>query len=190
MEEDIKQIKEMGVEGVVVGCLDERGLLDHAILRRLLLAAEGMYVGFHRAIDASSNWRSVLFDLFHCFPQVRQVLSSGGQQTAWEGRNVLRSQRILSDCWFRCLSPRHPRVFPLSIVAAAGITPQIISPLFRHSNIDQFHGSFRSPLARSDRVDDETDNHVRMGVSDRGPLLVADQRLIEEASTLLSTLSL
>jgi len=183
MEEDIKQTRQMGVDGVVVGCLDERGLLDHVILKRLLSAAEGMYVGFHRAIDASSNWRSVLFDLFHSFPQVRQVLSSGGQQTAWEGRNVLRSQRILSDCWFRCLPPQHPRLSPLSIVAAAGITPQIISPLFRHSNVDQFHGSFRSPLTSSDRVEGETDSHFGMGASDQGPLLVADRMLITEAST-------
>ena len=51
MLEDIRVCRELGVDGVVIGCLNADGTLDMDANRRLVEAAEGMSVTFHRAFD-------------------------------------------------------------------------------------------------------------------------------------------
>ena len=57
MEEDIRLCRELGVDGVVIGCLTEDGEVDMEANRRLVELAKGdselkpMSVTFHRAFD-------------------------------------------------------------------------------------------------------------------------------------------
>ena len=51
MEEDIRMAREAGADGVVFGCLTPDGELDMPVMQRLMKAAEGMSVTFHRAFD-------------------------------------------------------------------------------------------------------------------------------------------
>ena len=51
MEEDIRMARQAGADGVVFGCLTPEGELDMPAMERLMKAAEGMAVTFHRAFD-------------------------------------------------------------------------------------------------------------------------------------------
>lgn len=51
MKAQIRALKEAGVEGVVIGVLDEDGNLDIPKMRELLQEADNMSVTLHRAFD-------------------------------------------------------------------------------------------------------------------------------------------
>ena len=51
MDEDIRVCKELGADGVVFGCLTQEARVDVEACRRLMRAAKGMSVTFHRAFD-------------------------------------------------------------------------------------------------------------------------------------------
>ena len=57
---DIAAARSAGLQGVVVGLLDEGGRVPAAQLQQLVEAAGPLGVTFHRAIDLSSNWRADL----------------------------------------------------------------------------------------------------------------------------------
>lgn len=88
MEDDILTAKELGADGVVFGCLDKDGNIDIESMRRLMNAAKGMSVTFHRAFD-------VCKDPFEALEQIIQlgcdrILTSGQKQTAEEGIPLIR----------------------------------------------------------------------------------------------------
>ena len=80
MEEDIRICKQLGVDGVVIGCLNADGTLDMDANRRLVEAAEGMSVTFHRAFDRCNNPHEALCQLIKL--GIDRVLTSGQQPTA------------------------------------------------------------------------------------------------------------
>ena len=51
MEQDIRTCKQLGVDGVVIGALTADGDIDTELCKRLIAAADGMSVTFHRAFD-------------------------------------------------------------------------------------------------------------------------------------------
>ncbi len=57
MLQDIAAARAAGLQGVVVGLLDEQGRVPAAKLTQLVEAAGPLGVTFHRAIDLSSDWR-------------------------------------------------------------------------------------------------------------------------------------
>jgi len=78
-----------GVEvGFVVGALTADGLVDTALLRRLVAACGPAPVTFHRAFDTLPDLPAALEVLIGC--GVRRVLTSGGAGSAREGADTLR----------------------------------------------------------------------------------------------------
>ncbi|MFD0826898.1 copper homeostasis protein CutC [Neobacillus sp. M.A.Huq-85] len=51
MREDLVHLKQLGTDGVVLGCLDESGWIDEAAILTLLESAKGLDVTFHMAFD-------------------------------------------------------------------------------------------------------------------------------------------
>ena len=51
MLEDIANARRLGADGVVLGCLTTDGTVDLPLMGRLMKAAQGMSVTFHRAFD-------------------------------------------------------------------------------------------------------------------------------------------
>lgn len=74
--------------GFVVGALTPDGEVDVPALRRLLDAAEGAPVTFHRAIDSTRDLHASAEALAGL--GVDRVLSAGGRRTALEGAPALR----------------------------------------------------------------------------------------------------
>ena len=52
---DIRMARELGADGIVVGCLTADGAVDKPLLRHFVEAAEGLPVTFHRAIDVCQD---------------------------------------------------------------------------------------------------------------------------------------
>ena len=89
MEEDIRLCRELGVDGVVIGCLTEDGEVDMEANRRLVELAKGdselkpMSVTFHRAFDRAANPQKALEDIISL--GCDRILTSGQQPKAVEG---------------------------------------------------------------------------------------------------------
>lgn len=60
MEREIRRFREMGIDGVVFGCLTQEGNVDETALRHLVAAAKPLSVTFHRAFDSVSNRKEAL----------------------------------------------------------------------------------------------------------------------------------
>jgi len=87
MEADVAMLRELGVAGVVVGCLLPDGTIDEARMTALVKAAGPLAVTCHRAFDMTRNPAEALEALIRC--GVGRVLTSGQRDTAVEGADLL-----------------------------------------------------------------------------------------------------
>lgn len=87
MERDIKAARPLA-DGIVVGALTPQGDIDFVATERLVRAAEGLPVTFHRAFDVCRNPFVGLEQLIRL--GCRRVLTSGQQPTALQGVSLLR----------------------------------------------------------------------------------------------------
>jgi copper homeostasis protein len=83
MEEDIRTCRRLGADGVVIGALTAEGDIDTAACRRLIEAADGMSITFHRAFDMCRDPRKALEELIAL--GCHRVLTSGQLPTAEAG---------------------------------------------------------------------------------------------------------
>ena len=88
MIHDIQLCKKLGVDGVVIGALTADGDIDTALCRRLIAAADGMSVTFHRAFDMCRDPRQALEELIAL--GCDRVLTSGQATTAETGIPLLK----------------------------------------------------------------------------------------------------
>lgn len=88
MEQDIRTCKQLGADGVVIGALTAEGNIDTALCRRLIAAAEGMNITFHRAFDMCRNPHEALEELIAI--GCNRVLTSGQAATADAGLPLLK----------------------------------------------------------------------------------------------------
>lgn len=95
METDIAAARDLGANGVVFGALDDQGNVDRRTLDRLLAAAAGLDVTFHRAFDVAADAGGALDTLIDA--GVPRVLTSGLAPTAPEGVAVIRSLIARAD---------------------------------------------------------------------------------------------
>ncbi|WP_315920031.1 copper homeostasis protein CutC [Mesorhizobium sp. SP-1A] len=84
---DVKALRELGVAGVVVGCLTEDGAIDEQRMTALVEAAGPLAVTCHRAFDMTRDPAEALEALVRC--GVGRVLTSGQRDTAVEGVELL-----------------------------------------------------------------------------------------------------
>ncbi len=86
MEAEIEFFKQSGVTGVVFWLLTDKGKIDVENTRRLAKLAFPLEVTFHKAIDYSTDvMRS--FQELNAIDGITRVLTSGGMDTAWNGRS-------------------------------------------------------------------------------------------------------
>lgn len=87
MLNDIKLIKNLGFAGVVFGALNQFGQLDISNLTKLLTAAEGLSLTFHRAFDVCQDPLNTLKQLEDL--GFNRILTSGQKATAIDGIPLL-----------------------------------------------------------------------------------------------------
>jgi copper homeostasis protein len=85
---DVKACREMGVKGVVFGCLTPDARYDEARMRQLVAAAGPMSTTSHRAFDMTRDLAEAVAALVRC--GVERVLTSGQRDTAVAGLEQLK----------------------------------------------------------------------------------------------------
>lgn len=88
MEQDIRTCKQLGVDGVVIGALTPDGDIDTVLCKRLIAAAKGMSITFHRAFDMCRDPKKALEELIAM--GCDRVLTSGQAVTAEAGIPLLK----------------------------------------------------------------------------------------------------
>ncbi len=85
---DIELCKQLGVHGVVFGCLTSEGDIDVPLMRRLIEAAKPLSVTCHRAFDVCRDPFAALEQLIEL--GCDRILTSGQQSTAEKGIPLLK----------------------------------------------------------------------------------------------------
>jgi len=126
MEAEIEFFKQAGVEGLVFGLLTVEGSIDIENTARLAKLAYPLKVTFHKAIDYSA-------DVLKSFQEINQidgissVLTSGGMDTAWNGRFLLKEMHDLPDR-------------RISLIAAGKVLPENRDQIAEFTGITELHG--------------------------------------------------
>jgi len=124
MVEDVKALAEMGVAGVVFGCLTADGRIDEARTRALVEAAGGMATTFHRAFDMTRDFREAVETLARI--GIDRVLTSGQRDTAIDGLEVLCATVAAANG-------------RLKVMACGGLDAGNIARVRRESGADELH---------------------------------------------------
>lgn len=131
VKSQIRALKEAGVEGVVIGVLDENGNLDISKMQELLQEASGLSVTLHRAFDMCRDPFQALDEAIQL--GINTILTSGQKQSAWEGRELLKELIEKADG-------------RIDIMAGAGIGASVIQKLIPVTGGTSYHMSGKVTL--------------------------------------------
>lgn len=132
MEEDIRICRELGVDGVVFGCLTEEGEIDREANRRLVELARPMSATFHRAFDRTADPMKALEDIISL--GCNRILTSGQQPKAIDGISLLAQlEKKLKE---------YP-LPPIQLLAGSGVNEENIRQIFDATGIHEYHFSAR-----------------------------------------------
>ncbi len=126
MEAEIVYFKESGVAGVVFGLLTKDGTIDVENTRRLAKLAFPLEVTFHKAIDYSNDILKSFQEL-NAIDGITRVLTSGGTDTAWNGRHILKQMQDL-------------RGRKIKIIAAGKVLPDNRTQIAEFTGATELHG--------------------------------------------------
>jgi copper homeostasis protein len=87
MLDDVAECREIGVAGVVFGCLTAEGTYDEPRMKALREAAGPLSTTSHRAFDMTRDPEEAIEALVRC--GIDRVLTSGQRDTAVEGIDIL-----------------------------------------------------------------------------------------------------
>ena len=125
MRKSILFCKSVGVDGVVLGILNNDNKLDIEAMKPLIELAKPMNVIIHKAIDRTENPYEEMKQL-QKIDGVNGILTSGGPGTAEEGAEVLRKMVKDQD--------------NLVIVVAGGVTSENRAEIHNLIGAEEYHG--------------------------------------------------
>lgn len=170
MEMDIEMCRQLGVDGVVLGCLTKDGEIDMENNARLLARAKGMSVTFHRAFDHCQHPEIALEQLIEL--GFDRVLTSGKQPDAFAGIPLLRDLQKQAD-------------ERIAIMAGCGVNEHNILGIYRATGVHEYHFSARIPIKSEMQ---QTNPYVYMGnkEADDGIILRTSAKRVKETICALS----
>ena len=136
MIRSIEMCKELGVNGVVIGALREDGSVDMYVMERLMKAAEGLPVTFHRAFDECSDPLRSIEDIISL--GCGRLLTAGHAANVNDGAETLK---VLNET----------ATGRIVIMAGSGVRPANIAGLEKLTGITEFHSSSHGPDGRTSR---------------------------------------
>ena len=125
MEQDIQALRSM-CTGFVFGALTPEGDIDLPAMQRLMQAAQGMPVTFHRAFDRCRDPFAALEQII-CLGCCR-ILTSGQQQSAAQGVDLLRQLRERA-------------AGRIIIMPGGGVTPDNAADILAGTGCSEIHAS-------------------------------------------------
>ncbi len=132
MQEEIRQARRLGADGIVLGLLNERGGVDVPRSRQLVELAGPLPVTFHRAIDMTPSPSLALVDVIAT--GACGVLTSGGAPNARLGMREIA--RMVQTAKGR-----------IAVMAASGITADTIAAISERTGVTEFHSSARTEFS-------------------------------------------
>lgn len=151
MRREIEWFRDAGADGIVTGILKPDGTLDVDGMKYLMepLLGErgrGMKVTLHRAFDMCRNPEETLEQAVEI--GVNTILTSGQQESAWKGRELLK--KLNAQAAGR-----------IAILAGGGITAEVIRGLYPVTQLTDYHMSGKVTL---DSRMEYRKEEVRMGL--------------------------
>lgn len=131
MVDDIVAAREAGAHGVVIGALTPEGEIDMNACRKMMEAAAGISVTFHRAFDLCRDPFKALEDIISL--GCDRILTSGQAQTALEGKENLAELVKQAD----------GRII---ILAGAGVSQSNAAEILNASGTGEIHASARTSV--------------------------------------------
>lgn len=128
MLKDIETARRLGADGVVFGCLTPDGDVDTVLMARLMEAAEGLSVTFHRAFDVCRCPQEALEAIISL--GCNRLLTSGCQPTAEQGIPLLAELQQQAQG-------------RIALMAGCGVNEQNIARIAAATGIREFHFSAR-----------------------------------------------
>ena len=149
MAEQIRELKDLGANGFVIGCLTPDGDLDKAAMAPLIEAARGCDLTLHRCIDVSRNPCETYLEAGKL--GIDTVLTSGGAGNCTAGKETIGQMLALQE------SGQGPQV-----LVGAGVNAKVIAA-FRAEfpNATAFHMSGKTDIESGMRFRQEG---VPMGI--------------------------
>jgi len=126
MLQDIRAAKEQKMDGVVIGALNPDGSIDLKTMQKLLKAAVGMSVTFHRAFDLCKNPFEALQQII--LMGCDRLLTSGQGETAEIGIPLLKELNEIAQN-------------KISIMPGCGVNESNIYKIANETGLHEFHFS-------------------------------------------------
>jgi copper homeostasis protein len=134
IKKDILYCKQQGIEGVVVGILNQNRTLDLKKMDILAQFAYPMDIVCHRAFDQTPDPFAAMIELQNMGFQ--RILTSGQAQNAMDGKEILRGLVEASQG-------------KIEIMPGAGVNPNNIQELLNYSKAKTIHTSAKAKIKSS-----------------------------------------
>ena len=131
MREDIRLAKELGADGVVLGCLTATGDIDATRTGELVSLARPMNVTFHRAFDMCRDPRQALEGLIAL--GLDRVLTSGQEASCLEGLEMIAALQ-------------NQAAGRIIVLPGGGLTQRNVRKIVHATGVSEVHLSARSSV--------------------------------------------
>jgi copper homeostasis protein len=130
MQNDIVHFKQLGTDGVVIGSLNESGLIDEESMLQLLDSAKGLDITFHMAFDHIKS--EYQFEAIYWLAKhgVKRILTHGGPESSSIEDNLSRLKEFVDFAEEKII-----------IMPGGGITDKNLHYLTSTLNISEVHGT-------------------------------------------------
>lgn len=168
--EEVKQFKEAGADGVVIGILKEDGRLNSGWMEKLQSVAGRMSITLHRAFDVCSNPIETLEEAKKL--GIHTILTSGQKNTCLEGIPLLRELMERADG-------------KIDILAGSGIDSTVIKQIYSETGITSYHMSGKQ-IMKGRMAYRKADVHMGLNTFSEYDVWQTDGEKIRAAVTSLS----
>lgn len=129
MLHDIRTARDLGADGVVIGCLTAEGRVDRLRCEHLMEAAGSLDITFHRAFDMARDLGEALDDIAKL--GIKRILTSGGKPDVPAGIPSIAS--LVQQAGSR-----------VSLMPGGGVTEKNLADIVRATGVREVHLSARS----------------------------------------------
>lgn len=141
IKQDVKAVKQLGANGIVIGFLKNDGNIDVEKTKEIIELAKPMEITFHRAFDRCKNPFVAIEQLIEL--GINRVLTSGQKQTAYAGVDLI--SQLVKQAGDRIV-----------VMPGSGVNDENINELIEKTNAKEFHSSAKifipSKMGYSDKI--------------------------------------
>lgn len=125
MIQEIRNLKNIKVEGIVIGSLNNKGEIDTEFMKEVVKIAKPMHITFHKAIDKVKDYNKAIEQLIEI--GIDRVLTSGKKEKVEDAIGFLKTiNRLYGN--------------DITFVAAGNITKDNLDNLNNKLDFKEYHG--------------------------------------------------